>query len=171
MVNETAYVKVLKLSTSCLQMENNRHGRAKWLEVDFRTLWNVLGSYPWGAGVRCEYLLALPVLPVQASPEEVRVMQLIKLSESIEEGPFLALCCPLQYGSWHCTRWVHSQPEAPGRPKPYCPLGASVSPSHHSDPQLQPELLSLQASDPQALRKLLSSFFSLHTSFSHFLGC
>lgn len=74
MVDETAYVKVLKLSTSCFLMENNHHGRAKWLEVDFQTLWNVLASYPWVAGDRCEYLVVLPVLPVQASPEGVRVM-------------------------------------------------------------------------------------------------
>lgn len=170
MVNETAYVKVLRLSIPAYKWKAiTMAGQVArgWLPNTLKCP----ASYPWGAGDRCECLLALPVLPAQASPEEVRVMQLTKLSESIEEGLFLALCCPLQYGSWHCIRWVHSQPEALGRPKPHCPLGASVSPSHYSDPQLQPGLLSLQASDPQALSKLLSSFFSLHTSFSHFLGC
>lgn len=73
-VNETAYVQVLKQPSSCLQMENNHNGRAKWLEVDFYTLWNALATYSWVAGDRCEYLLALLVLPVQASPEQVRVV-------------------------------------------------------------------------------------------------
>ena len=132
MVNETAYVKVLKLSTSCFLMENNHHGRAKWLEVDFQTLWNVLASYPWVAGDRCEYLVVLPVLPVQASPEGVRVMVVDEAFWKHRRPiPCSLLPSPVRKLPLHQTGSTASQ-EVLCRPRPYCPLGASVSPSHYS---------------------------------------
>lgn len=171
MVNETAYVKVLKLSTSCFLMENNHHGRAKWLEVDFQTLWNVLASYPWVAGDRCEYLVVLPVLPVQASPEGVRVMVVDEAFWKHRRPiPCSLLPSPVRKLPLHQTgsQQVRKYCAGPGLIVLWAPQSA---PAITQDPQLQPGLNSLQASDPQALSKLLCSFISLHTSFSHFLGC